>query len=290
VLVLYGLFLAHHFAPAISSPDANGYWAQGSLLAATGRTWFVPESDVQYVGMHWLVTEDGRYFSRYPPGLAVPIALLYKLFGYRATVLVNPLFSVFGLVGMFLLARQVAGAWWATLAVVALAVTPDYVRHALQDDSHMAVTALLLWGLWFLWRWHRTGRWPDILGAGLVMGAIPTVRYPEALYACGVGSLLLVHIWRQPRRWWHAGIGLAGALVPLLPLLVRNQLAFGAFWRTAYSLTHEQTGFAWDYFRAHGVSYVRALNAEGVGLFFGLGLVGIGLLCCRREERPWGLC
>src|SRR5438477_11034286 len=45
VLALYGWFLLHHFAPAISEPDDNGYFAQGTLLAQSGRTWFVPVSD-----------------------------------------------------------------------------------------------------------------------------------------------------------------------------------------------------------------------------------------------------
>ncbi len=287
LLAVSALYLARHYAPAISTPDANGYWAQGSLLARTGRTWFTPASDVQYVGIHWLVAEDGRYFSRYSPGLAVPIAGVYWLFGYAATVLINPTLSVLGLFGMFLLARRLLGPWWGVLGALALAVTPEYVRHALQNDAHMAVTVLLIWGMWLLLRWHQEGRWPDILGAGIVLGAIPAVRYPEALFALGVGGLLLLHLWRQPRRWPQALIGLAGALLPLLPLLLRNHAAFGAFWRTAYRLTNEQTGFAWVYFQAHAVDYVRALNATGVGLFFGLGLAGMTLMWFRRELRPW---
>jgi 4-amino-4-deoxy-L-arabinose transferase-like glycosyltransferase len=287
LLLLYSLYLARYFAPAISTPDANGYWAQGSLLAKTGRTWFTPASDVQYIGIHWLVAEDGRYFSRYSPGLAVPIALGYRLFGYAATVLINPVLAVLGLFGMFLLSRRLLGPWWGVFGALLLTVTPDYARHALQNDSHMAVTALLIWGMWLLLRWHQDGRWPDILGAGVVLGTIPAVRYPEALFALGVGGLLLLHLWRQPRRWPHALLGLAGALLPLLPLMLRNQLAFGAFWRTAYSLTHEQTGFAWEYFQAHAVDYVRALNANGVGLFFGLGLAGMALMWFRRDLRPW---
>ena len=287
LLVVFTLYLAHYYAPAISTPDANGYWAQGSLLAKTGRTWFTPASNVQYIGMHWLVAEDGRYFSRYPPGLAVPIAGVYWLFGYAATVLINPTLSVLGLFGMFLLARRLLGPWWGVLGALALAVTPEYVRHAFQNDSHMAVTALLIWGMWLLLRWHQEGRWPALFGAGMVLGAIPTVRYPEALFALGVGGLLLLHLYRQPRRWRQALIGLAGALLPLLPLLWRNQAAFGAFWRTAYCLTNEQTGFAWTYFQAHAVDYVRALNGSGVGVFFGLGLVGMALMWFRRDLQPW---
>ncbi len=290
LLAGYGLFLGKHFAPAIGSPDANGYWAQGSLLARTGRTWFVPESDVQYVGIHWLVTPDGRYYSRYPPGLAVVVALVYRLFGHGAAVLVNPVLSLCGLLGMFFLGRRAAGPWWGVLGALALAVTPVYVQHSLQCDAHMAVTAALVWGLWFLLRWHQEGLWPDLLAAGLVLGAVPAVRYPEVLCALGAGALVLLHWRRRPQCWKHSLAGLAGALVCMAPLLVRNHLAFGAFWRTGYSLTREQTGFGWEYFQDHALGYVRALGADGVGVFFGLGLAGIALLCCRRQDRPWGLC
>src|SRR4051812_31971377 len=82
ILIAYGVFLIARFAPAIVEPDDNGYFAQGSLLATSGRTWFKPESAAQYVGMHWLITPDGKYVSRYPPGLAVIIALVYSTLGY----------------------------------------------------------------------------------------------------------------------------------------------------------------------------------------------------------------
>src|SRR3954469_6955437 len=70
LLIAYAALLAGGFATAISQPDDNGYFAQGSLLATSGRTWFSTESDAQYVGMHWLLTPSGTYISRYPPGLA----------------------------------------------------------------------------------------------------------------------------------------------------------------------------------------------------------------------------
>ena len=65
----YGATLHHYWQPAIVHPDANGYWAQATLLVETGRSWFTPASDAQYVGMHWLLTPGGAYVSRYPPGL-----------------------------------------------------------------------------------------------------------------------------------------------------------------------------------------------------------------------------
>jgi hypothetical protein len=69
VALIFGhfIFLMLHFEPAISTPDANGYFAQTRLIADQGRTWFEPESPLQYVGVHRLNTEGYRYFSRYPP-------------------------------------------------------------------------------------------------------------------------------------------------------------------------------------------------------------------------------
>src|SRR5947207_3390143 len=120
LLLVYSLLIYNNFAPAITEPDDNGYFAQGTLLAQTGHTWFKPESDAQYIGMHWLVTPGEQYISRYPPGLAVVIAAVYKLFGYKASLLVNPGLSVLAQIGMFLLARRLVSTGWALAATALL--------------------------------------------------------------------------------------------------------------------------------------------------------------------------
>src|SRR5205823_5460871 len=79
-----------------------------------------------------------------------------------------------------------------------------------------------------------------------------------------------------------------GALIPILPLLIRNQLLLGAFWRTGYALTNEQTGFAWSYFREHALDYIHQLHSGGVGLLFALGIVGMTCMICLRAWRPLG--
>ena len=287
LLVVHAAFLLANFAPAITTPDANGYWAQGSLLFSEGQTWFKPETEPQYVGMHWLVTDDGRYFSRYPPGLPLLVGMVYKLFGYRAAVLVNPFLATLTLLGFYFLMRAYLSSGWALCGVFFLAANPMFNQHALACDSHMAVTFLLVWGCTFLARWAHRYRMRSVFLAGLFLGAIPTVRYPEALYALGVGAFLLLY-WRRPHVWQHYLVAVAGALIPLTPLLIRNQLAFGAFWRTAYSLTNEQTGFGWEYFSTHAVDYLQNLHGEGVGLLFPVGLIGIVTMCGIRRYRPTG--
>ena len=289
VLAVYAIFLWQRFSPGIVTPDANGYWAQGSLFAQTGRTGFIPETDSQYIGMHWLVTPDGIFYSRYPPGLAVIIAVIYKIAGYRASVMVNPVMAVLTLAGMFFLLRRLAPGWWPLAGVVALALNPAFNHHAIACDSHMAVTFFLTWGLLHLLRWSERGTVWEIFAAGLLLGAIPTIRYPEAIFGAAIVAFLLWHWRSHPRIWLHYLAATAGAAIPIIPLLVRNHLAFGSVWKTAYALTNEQTAFAWDYFAQHYSIYIRQLSGDGAGLLFALGIVGITWMCAVKRWRTTGV-
>lgn len=305
VLIGYAVFLSRYFAPAISTPDADGYWAQGSLLANTGRTWFTPDADTQYIGMHWLITPDDRYISRYPPGLPALVAVVYKVAGYRAAVMIDPALAVLTLLGLYLLARRVVPRWWAIAAVLMLSVVPIFTQFALASESHIPLTFCLVWGSYLLLRWANwpvdrssselpaapslSRRLPMALLAGLLLGAIPTVRYPEALLALGLGVFVLSQIRRYPRIWLDYSALLIGAAVPLSALLIRNHLLLGAFWKTGYTLTNEQTGFSWYYFKTHFFQYIRAIQSDGLGLPFALGIAGIVWMVCTRRVRALGL-
>jgi 4-amino-4-deoxy-L-arabinose transferase-like glycosyltransferase len=301
-LMLYVAFIVHNFAPAITEPDDNGYFAQGSLLAQTGHTYFAAESDAQFIGMHWLVTPKEQYISRYPPGLAVVIAIVYKALGYKASLWVNPGLSVLALLAVFLVGRRLTSGGWALLATAMLAMNPQFVHHALSGDSHMGVTCMLGWTIYFLVRWWQAPSIPSVLLAGLCFGCIPTIRYPDAIMAIGIAAFLISGI-RQLRTEREKksnvpflkgtllffGLFAVGAAVPIIPLLVRNQVLLGAFWRTGYALTNEQTGFSWTYFREHALTYIQSLNSGGVGLLLGLGLVGIVTMICHRASRALGV-
>ncbi len=283
------VYVMAHFAPAICEPDANGYWAQGSLLFTTGRTWFEPECDAQYIGMHWLVTESGKYYSRYPPGLAVLTGLVYRVLGFEASVLVNPVLATASLAGLFFLLRLMMGRWWSLAGVFVLAANPVFNQHALACDSHMAVTFCLIWGLFFLLRWSEHGKVWTVFLAGLILGCIPAIRYPEALFALGIGVFVLWRARTLDQGWLHCIAAAIAAAIPLVPVLIRNQLAFGAFYRTAYALTNEQTGFGWDYFTGHFTGYIHNMHGEGVGLFFPLGVIGMIAMCCMWRWRRIGV-
>jgi hypothetical protein len=285
VLGAYAGALAAYYVPAIVHPDSNGYWAQASLLMQTGRTWFRPESHAQYIGMHWLVTPGDVYISRYPPGLAVVIGVVWKLFGWQASLLVNPVLAVLTLVGVNLVVRRVAGPGWGVVAVVLLAMNPPFTVHALTNISHMPVAFCLVWGIYLLQRWSAGGRVGWAFAAGLVLGCIPTIRYADSVVALGVAVYFLYH-WRAfPGIHRHYLAALAGAAVPVVPLLIRNQLLLGAFWRTGYALTNEQTGFGWNYFTQNAVGYLQSLQSGGLGWMFALGLIGMVWLICTPRDR-----
>lgn len=285
------LALAHfawvgaHVAPAIMSPDANGYVVQARLIADAGRTSFSPESPVQYVGMHWLETTAGVFHSRYPAGLPMIFAAAWKLGGLGALVWVNPILASATLVLVFFLGRRFTGGWTALLAAAVVATVAVTNQHALDADAHVAATFFLVGGVLALLRFGETRAPAPGLLAGALLGLVPTVRYPEAIVGVTVAAWLLWQV-RPVVRVWPAVLG---AAVPMGLLGLHNAAAYGAFWRTGYALTNEQTGFGVGYFFAHALGYLQALGGQGPALFFAFGAAGVAALAAERRTRAAGV-
>lgn len=283
--VAHFAWLRFHFAPAIMSPDANGYVVQARLLAEAGRTWFTAESPVQYIGMHWLETAAGVFHSRYPAGLPLLFAAAWKLGGLDAALLVNPLLASATVLLVFFLARRLAGGWPGLIAAAVVASVPVANQHALDGDAHIAAAFFLVAGTLALLRFAaaRTMGW-GLLAGGL-LGIVPTVRYPEAIAGVTIGAWLL---WRI-RPAWRIWPAVVGATVPIACLLAHNAAAYGAFWRTGYALTNEQTGFGLGYLAIHAVPYLQSLGGQGLALFFAFGTAGLAALATDRRWRAEGV-
>lgn len=284
------LTLAHltwiglHLAPAIQSPDANGYVVQARLIAEQGRTFFSTDSPVQYVGMHWLETADGVFHSRYPAGLPLLQALAWKFGGFAAALWVNPLFASATVLLTFLLARRFVAGGYACLAAAVVATVSVTNQHALDADAHVVTAGFLVAGILALLRFGETrGRLCGVV-AGLLLGTVPAIRYPEAIVGAAIAGWLL---WRV-RPAWQAWPAVLGALVPLSLLGAHNAAAYGAFWRTGYALTNEQTGFGAGYFLSHLVPYLEALSGQGLSLMFAFGAAGLAALAAGRTHRQEG--
>jgi uncharacterized membrane protein len=292
IIAGYTAFLVAHFQAAISEPDDNGYFAQGSLMATKGTTILKPESDAQYIGMHWLLTSmekgDEQYISRYPPGLPALIAVVYKIGGYKAAAAVNPALAVGALIGLYLLMCRVVPVPFALAGLVLVAMNPTFTHHALDGDSHMGVTFCVLWALYFMMLWSKEGKLWQVGLAGLFLGCIPTVRYGDVVMGTGAAAFFLWHIRKFPQIWKHYAVAIGCAIVPVLPMLIRNQIVMHAFWRTGYSLTNEETGFSWAFFKAHAVDYLQQVQGAGIGMFFALGVAGMVWMVCVKRTRALG--
>ncbi|HUT64473.1 MAG TPA: glycosyltransferase family 39 protein, partial [Anaerolineae bacterium] len=283
LVIIHFVFHMAYFEPAISTPDANGYFVQAKLIAKEHRTYFKTESIIQYVGDHWHKTGNNGYFSEYPPGFPAILAVVFWIFGPEATLLVNPLMASVSLFALFLTCRVWIGRWWGLLAAALMAFNPIANQHALVADSHTATLFFLIWALYFIARWNNTHSLWWSFGTGLFLGIIPTIRYPEVLFTIAFGLFLMLNL-RGDRTVWRSLIaGVIGFALPFGTLCIRNHLAFGAFWKTGYSLLNRPIGFGWNYFITHSIHYLQELQSEGCGLMFGLGLIGIAALCARRD-------
>jgi hypothetical protein len=278
-------WLMIHSAPAIMSPDANGYMAQARLIANEGRTSFSPASPLQFVGMHWLETKPGVFHSRYPAGLPMLQAAAWKIGGIRAAVLINRLLASATVLLVFALARRWVAAPYALLAAAVIATVPVTNQHALDADAHIAATFFLVAGVLALLRFHETRRVAIGLLAGVLLGAVPTIRYPEAIVGVAMAVWLLVQFRPLSERW----PAVVGAAIPIGALCLHNAAAYGAFWRTGYALTNEQTGFGFGYFVQHALPYVQGLSGQGLALFFAFGVAGLAALVADARRRQEGI-
>ena len=287
------VFLMLYFEPAISTPDANSYFGQAKLIARNARTYFEPESIVQYIGFHWHRTRDNRYYVEHPPGFSVILAVVYKIFGPKASLLVNPVMASLSLLALFLLCRLWVGQGWALLAMALMAFNPFANEHALFGDAHTPVVFLLIVALLLIARWTKTHSARLALAVGFLFGTIATIRYVEILFCLAIGIFILLHF-RRDKLFWYSLIAFAiGVAIPVCALCIRNQVAFGAFWKTGYEYAFDEFNasatFGWRFFVNHYLPFLRMLMSEGCGPIFGLGGAGIAIMCARRDRWKQGL-
>ena len=147
----------------------------------------------------------------------------------------------------------------------------------------------MVWGVFCLTKWAKAYSSAYAFAAGLCFGIIPTIRYAEVLLGLGALVFVALHLKANARCIRSVLAGLIGAAIPITALCIRNHAAFGVSWKTGYSLTNEQTGFSWLYFKDYALPYLQQLLAEGSGLPFGLGLVGLAVLCSQRATWKRGL-
>ena len=291
-ILLTAAFTGFHlalFRPALTGPDAHGYFLQTRFLAGTGSTVFKPESPVQYVGPHWLDVGAGRVGPVYGPGFAVALLPGYLVAGPTGALVTNLVLAVLSLAAMFLLVRRLAGDWSAIAATALLAFLPTFNEQVHWGGTHVAIACLSLWGLLLLIRWSGSGRAWFAIAAGLLFGVIPAVRYPEAVLGVGFLLWLLLHLNRREHRVGTALLVLAGAALPVGLLLFYSRQTYGAWLATGYARTGEQAAFALSYVSRNTLPYLGKLFTQGAGPVAVLGVPGLAALWLVPARRRLSL-
>ena len=273
--------------PVFPDFDASGYLTAATVFAERGEGRRPEESPLQFVGVHWFPAKIGGYVSRYPPGFPLLLAAFLRVGGMPAALAVNPLLSSVALLSLFILCRRYVRDHMALLCLVLLAVNPLANGQAVHVDSHSAAMTCLLGAVLVLDRWSRAPRVVVAAAGGLLLGLLVTIRYPEAVFALGVFVFAVLCLWRTSRAEWQVLAMIAGALLPVASLLGRNQSLFGAWWRTGYAFSLEQTAFSVADLNNHLGSYVYDLWQVTL-LALPLGIIGIAVLVRERGTRPIG--
>lgn len=131
-------------------------------------------------------------------------------------------------IGIFFLARALAGSTAATLAALLWSAYLPALELVLQVSGELAATLGVVWGLFFFVRARRTGRVGDWLAAGFVLGLGALSRSAIVFL---IPALVLVEVLQptvRPRGAWRRVALLASAfVVTMAPWMVRNEAVLG---------------------------------------------------------------
>ncbi len=281
LLVAYAWMLLAYFEPITGGVDQNGYHVCARMFNLDGVFYQKPADDLQYIGHMWVVNDRGEYYPKYPvfyPALAAGMNWLSGPGGGFYATLWG---AVLAAAGMYVLARFWLGRAYALLAAGVLAASPVFSMLAITRNSHTPSVAFLVWGLAAFFfaasrpAWRRI---PFAFLGGMLIGFTVGIRYTDFLMILVPAAYALFVANRRFRRRLLIAV-LAGAAVPYGILGLFNWHAFGAPWRTGYSLTDESSAFElrfiWENLRVY------------LPEFFGIVIGPVGVLALLVHRFRW---
>lgn len=220
-------------------PDANSHLFQAKIFSLGKLSVATPPCTIQFADHHILMTQDGRWFGKYPPGLA----LLYWLIGYLFSVhVVGPICAGLVVYCCGRLAHRFFSPFTGLGTGCLLATSPLHLLLGASYMSHTPSLALLSAGGVGLVRsldYQPTDRRRSFalaLAAGFLWGWAALVRPQECLVT---GALLLVIflLLQKPERrslFKCAPAVILGALPFLLIWLAWNHIQYGHAFSSGY--------------------------------------------------------
>lgn len=284
----FGWLVFSYFAPGNSGVDQNGYLVGGRMLWHHGSMHLDmtnPDGKPDYfrfVGRMWVcidpMTENERYFPKYPIGLPLIYASLLWLLGPQSGVAaafyVSPICVIAAVAFSYLLMRQFMHPLLAVAGAAVVAFNPVTLAISINPNSHASTLMLVTGGMMLLAWWMMRGGAAIGLMAGLMLGAAATIRYTEALLVLPVLFAIALR-WRPWRLRTYAQplmLGLGFAL-PIAALLLHNLVEMNSL--TGYDPTNESTGFRYEYFEVNWLTFIDLMQRGGMIFVFPVGAIGL---------------
>lgn len=224
--------------------DETSHWFQAQLFAAGAMYAPLPPCPQAFFQHNVVMTRDGRWFSKYPPGQALWMALGKR---FDRVDWMMPLASALGLLAFLGLVRQVFDVRTARWAGVAWLISPQI---QLLAGSYMSHVTALAWSLVATYTWMRAllaARQRAMFFWGIASGwfwllAVITRPQDALLWALWVGviSIVLARPWNNWNKWlWTVPGVMLGALPLALFFGYRNILLFGELLLLGYYLPED---------------------------------------------------
>lgn len=267
LLVLYAWLLLTYMIPVTGGTDQNGYHVCARMLNLNGVFYQKPVDDLQFIGHMWVVNERGEYYPKYPPFYPALAAGMNWLLGEGGGFYATVWGAILSVAGMFALARFWVGRWWALLAAFLMALSPVIAILGITKNSHTPSLAFFLWGMvavvFASTHRSRGALFWAFLGGGLI-GFTVGIRYTDFLLIF-IPLAYALFLIPGRRKWFLALAVCLGAAVPYAALAWFHTLAYGAPWRSGYSLTSESSAFEWRFIPANFLIYVPEFFMGVVG-------------------------
>ncbi len=184
--------------------------------------------------LFWIDDPTRTNLAQYPPGFPALVALIYKITGERSAYSVQLVLWFADLILSFLLIAGIAATAFGARAAIAsaflLALSPLFAMYAAYPSADVPATWFVLGGNWLLLlAAQRKNVWLA-LAAGAALGIACWIRV-NPLYLCvGWSIAMLVFVkdaWSV--RLKLAAAALAGTVILIAPIVIRNYLVFPDF-------------------------------------------------------------
>jgi hypothetical protein len=162
------------------------------------------------------------------------------------TRLTTSLYFIALLVGIFLLARRLAGPQGAWVAVLCCSLEPSLVAHASLNTVDVAFALANLLALWAMMVFARGAGWRAAVWLGAALGLAFTVKFTGLFL---VPAALSLPFWKAQGRWPAASEQLRRAAWLVVALQLSMLVVSAAYYFRDFGLPLSQHGFVTGPFR-----------------------------------------